>query len=216
MANAKRPQAPLSQRTYLFDVEVGAMNKYRLLPVCLGMFILLMSGCPGNDDSETRAMKHVHYSGAYEVFDALEDLVRRSGGAAEVRRTGHVEKARHDQYPELIQLLRTEFVVIRSIADDSLSPGDTIFIQEIDQFAYLPYEKQEHYLFLLYPNHGNDKVYGVAGGYQGAFKIIRNRVIYDADQYGGYKGFQDELNNLKVEEAIAKLETVFQEVKGKE
>jgi len=33
-------------------------------------------------------------------------------------------------YPELIRLVRTEFEVIRPIADDALAVGDVIFIEE--------------------------------------------------------------------------------------
>jgi len=47
-------------------------------------------------------------------------------------------------------------------------------------------------LLFLYPDHGKDKVYGVAGGYQGAFKIINDRLVCDADRCGGCKGFRDE------------------------
>lgn len=188
-------------------------RKKWLLSVFSGMVLLLLTGCLRTDEATTRTIDHSNHTGSYEVIRTMDDLARRSAGAVEVRRTGRVLEAKHHQYPELITVIHTEFEVIRSITDDSLAPGDVIFIEEIEQFAYLPYEKHEHYLFFLYPTYGDMRVRGVTGGYQGAFKIKQNRVVYDADQYGGVNLFQKELNDMKKEEAISQIEAVFQKIK---
>jgi len=62
----------------------------------------------------------------------------------------------------------------------------------------------------------NGKVFGVVGGDRGAFKIVQDRPVYDAGRYGGCKGFQEEWNGMKVEEAAATIEALFREVTKQE
>lgn len=171
--------------------------------VLLLFSILLITACSSeqmNEDSQYSGPAYGFFS--IEKIESLDRLYQESGSIVEVRKTGKVE----DIYNQDVALTLTEFNVIQVIHGDQVTEGEKIRIVDLKP-ASISLDKETDYLLFLNPKAGTygDDVFSIVGNYQGKFKIIDNKLVYDADKFGGLKAFQDILSDQKVSRAIEQI-----------
>ena len=128
-------------------------------------------------------------------YQTLEDALDHTETIVEIRKTGKVNVI-VDQH---VDLTLTEVQVLNTYKGDSELIGRTIQILDLMQMSMGLHEKEDHYVLFLHPKTGRlgEDIYSVIGEYQGKFKVDNeNKLVYDADEFGGVKTFQEDMEQL--------------------
>ncbi|MCR8656561.1 hypothetical protein [Paenibacillus endoradicis] len=183
------------------------MKKY--LPLLMLMItIIYVTGCASAQDPNGKfEIGPAYDSLLLGEYATLDTMMVESETIVEVVKTDKVE----DLIDQNVDLTLTEVKVINVLKGDSSLIKQHIRILDLRQTSMGLYDKEDHYVLFLYPKTGRlgDDIYSIVGEYQGKFKVdSNNRLYYDADQYGGYKTFQDELSNLSLKLATNKIHSL--------
>lgn len=170
--------------------------------------LVLVVACNGQENNTA-------YGPSYGSLDlgsikTLDELIYHTGTIIEARKTGKVEES----MDQGIEITFTELEVLNVLYGDPSLQKQKIRIFDLKSLS-ISLDKEDHYFLFLHPKTGRlgDDVYSIAGVYQGKFKVVNKKLLYDADKFGGRKTFQDELTNLSIFKATEKIQTKIQALK---
>lgn len=130
-------------------------------------------------------------------YNALEEITTDSDLIVEVELTGKSEDINYKDADFKV----TEAQVKKVLKGSEELTSQAIRILEVAVFNMNQQNEHKKRLLFLEKYEGpvTQNAYVVAGVYQGNFKIDKDdKLIYDADKYGGYKSFQAELEKTSL------------------
>ncbi|WP_028596373.1 hypothetical protein [Paenibacillus assamensis] len=171
----------------------------RILPTIffLVLIVTTISAC-GNKPSTRPYEEQQFYNGMFDLaihYQALEELAYDAELIVEAELTNETEQTNVSG----TRFTFTDVKINKVIEGNPQLVNQTIQVLDLGTFRAEPHKK--NVLFLVkYDEPVDGEAYALVGYYQGRFKINDdNKVVYDADKYGGVKYFQGELEGLSIE-----------------